>query len=116
MVSMVLSVLQRVAVCHSMLQGVAVCCACLHCAPPFQWHFNGVNGVKCVAACCSVLQDVVVYCSMLCLFGLRSAISMVSMVLQVLQCVAVCYACLELQCVAMFVCPCVSVSVRVYMT
>jgi len=72
------------------LQRVAGCCSVLQYAVPV-WtalrHFNGVNGVTGVAVCCSLLQSV-----------------------------AVCYACLELQCVAMFVCPCVSVSVRVYMT
>ena len=83
-------------------------------------HFNGVNCVQCVAACCSVSQSVAGCCSMLCLFGVRSAISMVPVVFgvlqfaaylqrvavycSVLQCVAVC--CSVLQCVAV----CCSVS------
>ena len=92
--------LQRVAVCCSVLQCVAVCCSVfkgdyilrvrLHCVK----HFERL--LQCVAVCCSVLQCVAVCCSVLqCVLvsgtTRRKTFRMpVAMCCSVLQCVAVC--------------------------
>ena len=51
--------LQRVAVCSSVLQCVAVCCSVLQCVAVC------CSVLQCVAVCCSVLQCVAVCCSVL---------------------------------------------------
>jgi len=60
-------VLQRVAVCCSVLQCVAVRCSC--CNDLLRLDLRRLKGVKivcrCVAVCCSVLQCVAVRCSVL---------------------------------------------------
>jgi len=75
--------LQCVAVCCSVLQGVAVRCSALQC-------------VKCVAVCCSMLQCRPQRCAIS--PGLDSS-SSASYHTSVLQCVAAC--CTVLQCVAL---------------
>jgi len=86
--------LQCVAVCCSVLQGVAVRCSALQC-------------VKCVAVCCSMLQCRPQRCAISPGLDSSSSASYHTSVLQcvaacctVLQCVALC--CSVLQCVAVF--------------
>ena len=59
------SVLQRVAVCGSVWQCVAMCC--VRCGVMCTLHFVSVavSCCKCVAVCCSVLQCVAVCCSVM---------------------------------------------------
>jgi len=63
-------VLQRVAVCRSVLQWFAVCCRVLQknkmpTVEGLNKAFKGEKVLQRVAACCSVLQCVVVCCSVL---------------------------------------------------
>ena len=85
---------QCVVVCFSVLQRLAVCCSVLNCVvkleyDPFPSYIYKVcvavrcNVLQCVAVCCNMLQDVAVCCSVLqCVAVCRS----------VLQCVILCAA------------------------
>ena len=84
--------LQRVAVCSSVLQCVAECVA-VYCSV-YQESFASLTSV-----CCSVLQCVVVCCSVLqCVAVCCSVLQCVAVCCSMLQYVAVC--CSMLQCVA----------------
>ena len=78
-----MSYIQCVAVCCSVMQCVAVCCSVL----------------QCVAVCCSVLQRIAVCFRVLqCVAVCGSMLQCVTMCCSVLQCVAVC--CSVLRCAA----------------
>jgi len=96
--------------CCSVLQRVAVCCSVLHCVVRqarsrmnesclFQLARSLLFYIAVRIVCCSVLQCVAVCCSVLqCVAVCCSVFQCVALCCFVLQCVAVC--CSVLQCVA----------------
>ena len=105
--------LQRVAVCYSVLQCAAVCCSLfLVFSSALQRHQSTesrlCSALQCVAVRCSALQGVAVWCSVLqCVAVCCSVLQRVTVCCSVLQCVcsvfAVCLQCVcsMLQCAAL---------------